>query len=221
MNLVGVQAVGCVSEAVAYFQFVQKLFNFFSSSNNRWKIIKECLGGQNVLKSLSETRWSARADAINALHNGYNHIFEALLLIAKNTDQSAEMRNEAQSIGKKMKKLETIILTETWNDLLEAINKTSLSLQNNTITMDVATKLFESLSKYISNARNNFDQYESAAKEINPNSDYKDKLQKKRIRSTRITFLEKQSETVQLDGKEKLYVETFHPITDTLNTHLK
>jgi len=220
LNLVGVQAVGCVSEAVSYFQLVQKLFNFFSSSTNRWKILKGCLGGQKVLKNLSETRWSARADAINALHNGYNHIFEALLLIAKNTDQSAETKNEAQSLGKKMEKLETVILTETWNDLLGAINKTSLSLQNNTITMDVATKLFASLSEYISNARNNFDQYESAAKEINPNSDYKDKFQRIRIRSTRITFLENPSETVQLSGKEKFYVETFLPIIDTLNTHL-
>ncbi|XP_060874012.1 uncharacterized protein LOC132947797 [Metopolophium dirhodum] len=119
-----------------------------------------------------------------------------------------------------MEKLETVILTETWNDLLGAINKTSLSLQNNTITMDVATKLFASLSEYISNARNNFDQYESAAKEINPNSDYKDKFQRIRIRSTRITFLENPSETVQLSGKEKFYVETFLPIIDTLNTHL-
>ncbi|KAL4131799.1 hypothetical protein QTP88_009055 [Uroleucon formosanum] len=62
--------------------------------------------------------------------------------------------------------------------------------------------------------------YESAAKEINPNSDYKDKFLKKRIRSTSITFLEKPSETVQLNGKEKMYVETFLPIIDTLNTHL-
>ncbi|XP_025194272.1 uncharacterized protein LOC112593901 [Melanaphis sacchari] len=221
LNLVGVQAVGCVSEAVAYFQIIQKLFNFFSSSNNRWKILKECLGGLKVLKILSKTRWSARADAINALHNGYNHIYEALLLIASNTDQSGETRNEAQSIGKKMEKLVTIILTETWNDLLGVINKTSLSLQNNTITMDVATKLFASLNEYISRARNNFDQYESAAKEINPNSDYKDKLQRKKIRNTRITFLEEPSETVQLNGKEKFYVETFFPIIDTLYRHLK
>jgi hypothetical protein len=116
-----------------------------------------------------------------------------------------------------MEKLETIILTETWSDLLGAINKTSLSLQNNTITMDVATKLLASLSEYIDNARNNFDQYESAAKEINPNSDYKNKLQKKIIRSTRITFLENPPENVQLEGKEKLYVETFLPIIDNLH----
>jgi hypothetical protein len=75
LNLIGVQAVRCVLEAVAYFKFVQKLFNFFSSSNNRWKILKECLGGQKVLKSLSETSKFARADAINALHQWRRLVF--------------------------------------------------------------------------------------------------------------------------------------------------
>jgi hypothetical protein len=37
----------------------------------------------------------------------------------------------------------------------ELLYKTSLSLQNNTITMDVATKLFASLNEYISNTRKN------------------------------------------------------------------
>lgn len=35
LNLVGVQAVECVTEAVTFFQFVQKLFNFFSASTKR------------------------------------------------------------------------------------------------------------------------------------------------------------------------------------------
>lgn len=118
-------------------------------------------------------------------------------------------------------KLETILLTEIWNDLLGIINKTSISLQNDTMTMDVATKLFASLVDYISRARNNFDQYESAAKETNPNADYKDNSQRKRIRSTRITFLEGPSETVHLNGKEKFRIETFLPIIDTLDAHLK
>lgn len=221
LNLVGVQAVGCVLEAVAYFQFIQNLFNFFSGSTNRWKIMTECLGANKVLKSLSETRWSARADALNALQNGYNHISEALTSIARNTDQPGETRNEAQSLAKKMEKLETILLTEIWNDLLGIINKTSISLQNYTMTMDVATKLFASLADYISSARSNFDQYESAAKEKNPNADYKDNSQRKGIRSTRITFLEGPSETVQLNGKEKFRIETFLPIIDTLDAHLK
>lgn len=63
---------------------------------------------ENFLKNLTKTIWSSRADVINALHNGYNHIFEALLTITRNTDQIGERRNEAQSITKKMEILITI-----------------------------------------------------------------------------------------------------------------
>lgn len=221
LNLVGVQAVECVTEAVAFFQFVQKLYNFFSASTKRWKILTEHLGVNKVLKPLSETRWSARANAINALQNGYLNISEALSSIASDINQPGDTRNEAQSLAKKMENLETALLTEIWNDLLGIMNKTSLSLQNSTMTMDVAAKLYESLISYVNNARNNFDQYETAAKEKNPDADYKDKFERKRIRSTRITFFEGSSETAQLRGKEKFRVDTFIPIIDTLNTHLK
>lgn len=61
--------------------------------------------------------------------------------------------------------------------------------------MVVSTKLFASLADYIK-ARNNSDQYESAANKINPNSDNKDNSQTKIIRSTRITFLKRLSEAV-------------------------
>lgn len=58
------------------------------------------------------------------------------------------------------------------------------------MTMDVVTKLYESLISYVNNACNNFDQYETAAKEKNPDVDYKDKFERKRIRSSRITFFD-------------------------------
>lgn len=221
LNLVGVQAVECVTEAVAFFQFVQKLYNFFSASTKRWKILTEHLGVNKVLKPLSETRWSARANAINALQNGYLNISEALLSIASDINQPGDTRNEAQSLAKKMAKFETALLTEIWNDLLGIMNKTSLSLQNSTITVDVVIKLYESLISYVNNARNNFDQYETAAKEKNQDAAYNDKFERNRIRSTRITFFEGSSETIHLRGKEKFRVDTFIPIIDTLNTHLK
>ncbi|CAB3240979.1 unnamed protein product [Arctia plantaginis] len=87
--------------------------------------------------------------------------------------------------------------------------------------MDVATNLYASLIEYVNNARNNFDQYELAAKEKNPNADYKDKFDRNRIRSTRVTFFEGSSETVLLHGKEKFRIDTFIPIIDTLYGHLK
>ena len=66
LNLVGVSAVDCCVDAVSFFGFVQTLYTFFSASTHRWSILKENLGTKGlVVKSLSDTRWSARADAVN------------------------------------------------------------------------------------------------------------------------------------------------------------
>lgn len=62
------------------------------------------------------------------------------------------------------------------------MNEKSIGLNNNTITMDVVTKLYPS-------------QFESAAKEKDPNSDYKDS-----IFSPLLSWIWK---NLQLNGKEK------------------
>lgn len=53
-----------------------------------------------VLKFLSETKWSARANAINALQNGYLNISEALSSIASDINEPGDTRKEAQSLAK-------------------------------------------------------------------------------------------------------------------------
>lgn len=61
-----------------------------------------CSGVYKVLMFLSETRWYAHADAPNTFRNSYNHIFETLTAIARNTDQSVKSRNGAQSLVEKI-----------------------------------------------------------------------------------------------------------------------
>lgn len=83
------------------------------------------------------------------------------------------------------------------------LNKTSLSLQNNALTLDVATKLFKSLIDFLDNVRNQFDRYECEAKEKFPEANFKDKIHRKVVRSSRLTFFDGAADTVQLVGKEK------------------
>ena len=66
LNLVGSCAAECCVNAPSFFGFVQTLFNFFSASTHRWSILKSTIHGV-VIKSLSTTRWSARADATHSL----------------------------------------------------------------------------------------------------------------------------------------------------------
>jgi len=81
LNLVGVFTAECVTKAVSYFQFVQQLYNLFFNSTYRWNIMKKCLSSQHDFKSLSEIRWSAHADAVTTLCNGYKESLNALKTI--------------------------------------------------------------------------------------------------------------------------------------------
>ncbi|KAK4872025.1 hypothetical protein RN001_016149 [Aquatica leii] len=92
--------------------FLQKLYTFFASSTHRWNVLKECLGPGIVVKRLSDTRWSARADAVSALQKSYPSIIEALRTM-DDQHELPETRNEARGILKKMQMLDTFEMYET------------------------------------------------------------------------------------------------------------
>ncbi|KAF2880800.1 hypothetical protein ILUMI_25375 [Ignelater luminosus] len=76
-----------------------KLYNYFSRSTHRWNTLTEYLGSKKGLKGLSQTRWSARADAVSVLHEGHKQIIEALMSIAQDTEQPRKTRHEALRIN--------------------------------------------------------------------------------------------------------------------------
>lgn len=220
LNLVGVHAAECVVEATSFFQLVQKLYSFFSRSTHRWGILKDCLGQHKVVKCLSDTRWSARADAVSALKGGYNEIVEALDTIANDMNEHAETKNEAMGLSNRLQTLEKVVLTELWAAILTQFNVVSVRLQSANLTLDVATRLIKSLSQYIHEIRDNFDIYETAAKLKLPDVDYTDKSNRKGVRSSHLTFFDGNAPSVDLSGKEKFKIETYYPIIDRLTTEL-
>jgi len=130
LNLVGVKAAECCVHVVSFFEFVRKLYSFFSASTHRWAILTASIGQHcSVVKRLSDTRWSAHADAVKALCEGYANIQLALDTLACDVDQSKDTRIEGQSLSKKMDKLETVILTLFWNDILNRFNAVSKTVQ--------------------------------------------------------------------------------------------
>ena len=69
LNLVGQIAASCCVKAVGNFEFVQSLYDFFSASSYWWAKSTQSLketAQPLTLRSLSATRWSARADATKA-----------------------------------------------------------------------------------------------------------------------------------------------------------
>jgi hypothetical protein len=94
---------------LSFFDFIQKVCFFFSSSTRRWNILSNCISSDVSvrLKRISDTRWSARADAVLALKRGYKNINEALVQISLNKREKPISKLEVRKLIKTFDDFET------------------------------------------------------------------------------------------------------------------
>jgi len=189
-NLVGTEAAKCVPKATAFFDFVQKLYTFFSASPQRWKILKSHIPDSPTLKSLSQTCWSARNDAVNALYSGYTGVIDALESIYKDANEKLEGRLEATGLLRKMEQLEYGIVTCFWRALLNRFNNVTTALQSPHLDLNNAVAVMRSLCEYVAEMRDQFDFYKEQGKELSGCQDYKEAVSRVHIRSKRLARFE-------------------------------
>lgn len=165
LNLIGSSAAEACSASLDFFGFLQSIYNFFAASTHRWAILKKYLKKDlRVPKSLSQTRWSARADACIALKEGYKAFQAALNEIAADRCQPPSARNEASGLASKFDQLEIGVLTVVWSVVMERFNKTNKLLQTVNIDLGTVVDLYTSLTNFVQEVRSNFTKYETEAK---------------------------------------------------------
>ena len=76
LNLCGVHGAESSAVVKRLFGNIQKLYNLFSFSPSRWKILQEVAGVS--LHKLSTTRWSARTETVKPLVKRPREILDAL-----------------------------------------------------------------------------------------------------------------------------------------------
>lgn len=84
--------------------------------------LKKHSDGPNTLKSLSQTRWSARAEACQSLSQWWEEIFSALKSIENNVTQKASTKCEAKGIRLKLERLETAFMAKFWSFVTHRLN---------------------------------------------------------------------------------------------------
>ncbi|CAI6377678.1 unnamed protein product [Macrosiphum euphorbiae] len=94
LNLVGKCAANCCFLAEDFFNLIQNLYVFFSSSTYRWQILSKQLQGNVTIKMLSGTRWSARHDACFSLSYNWKEIIKALEEFENNKLEKPQTRCE-------------------------------------------------------------------------------------------------------------------------------
>ena len=173
LNLVGSVAVEACTEAVNFFGVLQSIYNFFSASPKRWSILTGNLENKAyVVQSVSDTRWSARSDAMRALFKHYSEIKQSPISIAEHPGQTPSAIQEAKSLAKKLDTFETALMCTIWNDLLQNLNIVNKATQEPGIELGTVVRLYDSLLTYLSEIRTQFNSFELKAKELSE-CDYK------------------------------------------------
>ena len=96
------------------------------------------------LKGHSATRWSARKEAITALHRQIIDVFKLLIDISQDSSLNAETVSGAKDLVEQID-FTFLCLLDMWYQILSLIDRVNRSLQAKTISVDVASKQLRGL----------------------------------------------------------------------------
>ena len=161
LNLVGVDSAQSCDEVKSFFGYVQKLFNLFSRSPARWKILFECTGAS--LHATSTTRWSARIEAVKPIANNLPGVLKALDQLS-DTSLSAEAMEDRSILLNYFKSFKGLILLTFWYKILVPIHTANLLMETSISTIDEAVKQLDVLIEEIKAIRDNWDVIVNEAK---------------------------------------------------------
>uniref|UniRef100_H3A9I3 HAT C-terminal dimerisation domain-containing protein n=1 Tax=Latimeria chalumnae TaxID=7897 RepID=H3A9I3_LATCH len=123
-------------------------------------INNSCLNAINFLFSAVDTRWSSRVHSTKALCQNYDRIRQGLEDLSKDMNQSPDTQLEAASLHSKMEQLETAF----WHTVVQRFKMTSMQLQKMDINLSTAVHLLRSLESFVTALRDQFENFEYAAK---------------------------------------------------------
>ncbi|XP_073407844.1 zinc finger MYM-type protein 1-like [Dendrobates tinctorius] len=219
LNLVGKNCAESIPEIFRFFNVLEHLYVFFSSSTGRWRVLVDKLKplGLPVVKQLSATRWSARYEAVLALYKGYEPICHLLHSMITDPDFSS-CKNEAEALGEKLSELDSTFILVVWHAILDRFHKTNLSLQEAGLNLNTVAALLQSLLDFVKSLREEFDKYENEAVNICGHNMYNSSVHRFRKRNRQ--YDDGNSEAIVLSPRDKFKTEVFFGLIDNLMSGL-
>lgn len=122
-----------------FFSLSQGLYAFFVASTKGWTVLAEKT--ESKLTSLSETRWSCKADATNALVGNLDGVHQTLSHLNQDDSQKRETRKEAKRLMEEMKNLENAFMVVFWHQILNRFNAVNKFLQRVEVDLNSANMI--------------------------------------------------------------------------------
>ena len=161
LNLCGVHSAECCPQVITFFGVVQKLYNLFSSSPQRWEILTSSVGCS--LHNPSETRWSARVDSVKPFAAHFPGVMTALSQVQE-LNLTPETRSDVVGKISYLSSYEPILMASLWLKILTAINFRNLLLQAREVTLDVEVANIHDLIGDLKLLRSKWDEILSESK---------------------------------------------------------
>lgn len=223
LNLVGASAVESIREAAIFFDYLEDFYKFLTCSTARWELLQENLAsGQKVVKRVTGTRWSSRYNACSAFTASFKPLMNVLNHIENNEFEKPENRRKSAGLRKNLNKFESVFMTVLWTAILERFQKTSVHLQAVLTNLKGVINDYKSLIDFVNELRTDemFEKFLNDAKEL---TDGDDEYEYENVRKRRRTLRpdEDRENEVILVGRQKLKVDIYFAVLDTLNIELK
>lgn len=152
LNLVINDAALSCNSAVECFSTIQEIFNFFSSSTQRWSILLNHVTTLTV-KPLCNTRWESRIEALMPLRYHIEEVYDALYEASQDQKLDAFGRNSALGLLKKLQSFKFLCCLVTWYEILHKTNMVSKLLQNVTNDLQSSMDLIKSVRSFLEKMR--------------------------------------------------------------------
>ena len=196
----------------SFFGNVQKLYNLFSGSPARWKVLQET--AQLSLHRMSDTHWSARIDAVKPLAKRPREIVQALDKLQEDFDLPSDLCNEVSSLATWLQSFEIVLLATFRFKTLQTIDDTSRSLQCSKITLDDESRLMKSLP---SDLQRIWESNSSGVNLVASSLGLQQEFRLRRLRRTKTFYGEDRSTVYEHENKEAGFkVTVFNVALDTL-----
>ena len=183
LNLVGVHAAKQEPMMVTFFGTIQALYVFFSRSTQRWEKLTNAI--PVVVKSESETRWSARTDAVNPVNKYLENILQVLQDMIDNTNETSETKSEATQLYNRMLSFDFLTLLGFWDKILICIDRVQKRLQDPSMNFHDAALDLKALRDHFDEKREVWVS-ESLEKGLNLCEEWNVEVEKRRRRKKRM-----------------------------------
>ncbi|KAI8527135.1 hypothetical protein RHMOL_Rhmol12G0052200 [Rhododendron molle] len=218
LNLVLCDMANSCSKAKTFFGVVQRLYMLFSSSIQRWAILKDNLKDVKglTLKTLSQTRWESRIESIKPIRYHPSKLRDALVDLANDPTTDSMAQSEAKSLAKnELENFEFLFAMAIWYKLLFAVNIVSKFLQSEDMCIDLVIEKLKGLIDYFENYRKvGFAEAMVDATEMANEMGIEPKFVEKRIIQRKKQFDEDVTDEVTHSAEESMRVNYFLVIVD-------